>query len=136
MASIVHGLNFYLLPQNYTHIPGTIVAIYVAPISKARGPVWVTSKFTTLNEPCYSNQVLDTQVLWVVNVKERNSRIESSTKFSKFRDNQPKAFVLPFPTEDVEQYPLKFKNLHIILQCMLFQFKSTFTIVWSLGGKM
>ena len=34
----MHGLNFYLLPQNYTsHIPGTLVFNYVAPISKAQG---------------------------------------------------------------------------------------------------
>ena len=83
----------------------------------------VKSKFTAPKEHCYSNQVLDTQILCVVSVKERNSRIVLSAKFSKFRDNQPKRkrpkICLLYPTEDVEHYPLNSKNQCIILQCSL-----------------
>ena len=61
------------------------------------------------------------KILWVVTVKERNSRIESSTKFSKFRHNQPllgqkkqtKEFVLLLPAEDVKHHSLNSKNFHI-----------------------
>ena len=60
---------------------------YVALISKAQGQCGLKNKFTATNENCYSNQVLDTQILGVVSLKERNSR---SKKVSKFRDNQPK----------------------------------------------
>lgn len=61
-------------------------------MSKGSSSVWVKSKLTAPNEPWFSNQILDThwQILWVVSFKEWNSRIKLSTKFSKFRDNQPK----------------------------------------------
>ena len=108
------------------HISCTLMSTVCCTHFKGLRTVWVESKFTTPKGCCYSNQVLDTQIVWVVSVKEQNSRIESSTKFSKLRGNQPKRnrpkhLFCFFPADDAEHHPIISKNLHNILQCMLFQ---------------
>ena len=62
------GWIFCLLLQNYTYSMYNNNSTHF----KASRTVTIKRKFTALNEPSYSNQVLDTQILWVMIVREKN----------------------------------------------------------------
>ena len=123
-------------------LPCKLIIIMLHSFQRLLRTVWVKRKFTAPNEACYSNQVLDTQILWVVSIKGWNSRIELSTKFSTFRDiNQPKrnrkkhlfCFSPRRMLNIIHETP---RNFVSSCSACFFKFKSTFTIVWSLSGKV
>jgi len=122
-------------------LPCTLIIIMLHSFQRPLRTVWVKRKFTAPNEACYSNQVLDTKILWVVSVKEWNSRIELSTKFSTIRDNQPKRnrkkhLFCFFPQNMLNNIHESTRNFVSSCSACFFKFKSTFTIAWSLSGKV